>query len=439
MRVLHAIHDFLPRHRAGSELYADALCREQRCRHEVAVLCAEYDPALPHATVVERHHEGLPVFEIVNRWEFGSFVESYGSPAINAALARILDAYRPDVLHVHNLLNLSLDLPALARGRGIATVATLHDFTLACVSGGQRVHLADAHVCVDIEPDRCARCFAASPFRRQMSGAPGPPSLWRRITSRGAGADPRSPGAAEIEARIARARQAAEEIQILVAPAQTLADDLRRFGFPARIRVADYGTPPRPTMGRGRREPGPPRVGFVGTLAWHKGVHVLIDALGRLPAGSCEVLLFGDLATFPDYVASLRQQAISLPVHFRGGFAPEAAAAAYAEIDVLVVPSLWPENSPLVIHEAFQAGLPIVAARTGGIPALLGDGRHGVLYEPSSPAALAEALREVLRNPAQAEALVEKRGSVRTMAEDAAGWDDLYAQALAARGAQVRA
>lgn len=437
MRVLHAIHDFLPRHRAGSELYADALCREQEKRHQVAVLCAEYDATRPHGSVLERQHDGLAVFEIANSWAFGSFSESYASPALNTALTRVLDAYRPDVLHVHNLLNLSLDLPELARARGIATVATLHDFTLVCASGGQRLHLAEEHVCVDIEPARCARCFEASPFRRQMTGPPAPVSLWRRMLGNVPG-DPRSPSASDIEARIARARRAADAIQVLVAPSQALADDLHRFGFPARIQVADYGTSPFRVRARPARAPGPPRVGFVGTLAWHKGAHVLIDAIRHLPAGSCEVLLFGDLATFPEYVAALRQQAVSLPVHFRGGFVPEDAAAAYAEIDVLVVPSLWPENSPLVIHEAFEAGLPIVAARTGGIPALLGEGRHGLLYDPASPHALAAALREV-QDPARARALVEGRTPWRTMAEDAAGWDELYTQALAGRPAEVRA
>jgi glycosyltransferase involved in cell wall biosynthesis len=204
--------------------------------------------------------------------------------------------------------------------------------------------------------------------------------------------------------------------------------------------VADNGTPLLPAVGnRNARRPGIPRVGFVGTLAWHKGAHVLIEALRHLPDGACEAHLFGDLCTFPDYVASLRQQAASLPVYFRGGFEPADAAEVYAEIDVLVVPSLWPENSPLVIHEAFQAAVPIVAARTGGIPALLGEGRHGVLYDAGSPLALAGALRAVLQNLNQAAAAAARHPPVRTIAEDAAGWEGLYAEALAALGQERRA
>ena len=62
---------------------------------------------------------------------------------------QVLDAVQPHVVHVHSLLNLSFDLPAVARARGVPVVATLHDYSLVCPSGGQRVHRADAHLVVD--------------------------------------------------------------------------------------------------------------------------------------------------------------------------------------------------------------------------------------------------------------------------------------------------
>src|SRR5258705_5348061 len=136
MRILHAIHDLLPRHRAGSEIYAGALARESSKRNDVFVLAAEYDPTTAHGTIRWRTYDGLTVIELVNNWEFGQFEETYSSERLNAQLRHVIDATSPDVLHVHNLLNLSFDLPRIARERGIATVATLHDYTLVCASGG---------------------------------------------------------------------------------------------------------------------------------------------------------------------------------------------------------------------------------------------------------------------------------------------------------------
>ena len=169
MRILHAIHDFLPRHRAGSEIYACELARELNKRADVFILAAEYDPTTAHGTIRWRAHDGLTVVELVNNWEFRQFEDTYSSERINAQLRHVLDATNPDVVHVHNLLNLSFDLPRIARERGIATVATLHDYTLVCASGGQRVHVADAHVCTTIDAERCARCFQESVFSRQLA------------------------------------------------------------------------------------------------------------------------------------------------------------------------------------------------------------------------------------------------------------------------------
>ncbi len=124
-----------------------------------------------------------------------------------------------------------------------------------------------------------------------------------------------------------------------------------------------------------------------------------------MPSAACrrssyELKIFGDTNVFPEYVADLRARAAGLPVRFSGAFDLSRAADVYGQIDVLVVPSLWLENSPLVIHEAFMAGVPVVGARIGGIVDLVEEGRNGRLYDPSSPAELAAVLRELIDAPA---------------------------------------
>src|ERR1044071_871658 len=119
VNVLHAIHDFLPRHAAGSEIYAFDLCRELATRHHVKVLAAEHDPERPHGHVTWRVHDGLAVIELFNNWACRSFEDTYRPPLITEQLTQILGAVQPDVVHVHNLLNLSFDLPAAAQALGI--------------------------------------------------------------------------------------------------------------------------------------------------------------------------------------------------------------------------------------------------------------------------------------------------------------------------------
>src|SRR5439155_24501796 len=80
-------------------------------------------------------------------------------------------------------------------------------------------------------------------------------------------------------------------------------------------------------------------------------------------------------------------------------FEHEQTSAVYGQIDVLVVPSLWLENSPLVIHEAFMAGVPVVGARLGGIVYLEADDRNGLLYDWASSPELQPALRCLIETP----------------------------------------
>ncbi len=450
MRILHVIHDFLPRHRAGSELYVLQLAREQQGRHEVAVLCAEHDPARAHGSLASRSHLGLPVLELVNNWAFGSFVETYRSERLNTQLDAVLADVSPDLLHVHNLLNLSLDLPAIARGRGIPTVATLHDYTLVCPSGGQRVHLAEEFVCRAIDPERCGRCFALSPWFAQMAGRPGPILLARRLLAAvarrlpGPLGDERrgpvvAPTADDVERRLAHAAGVFESVELFVAPSRSVADEFRRLGIPSeKLRVSDYGSatfPRRPRLPRTDRL----RLGFVGTPTWHKGLHVLLEATRQLPVESLELKVFGDLSVAPDYVETLRADSRGLPVRFLGGFDSEGMPEVYAGIDVLVVPSLWLENSPLVIHEAFAAGVPVVASRIGGIPELVAHGKSGLLYEAFSVDELAAALRGLIEDPERVEQLASGVPAVKGIGQDALEWDVLYRQVLEKREARATA
>lgn len=419
----------------------------------MTVLCAERDPARPHGEIVWRLQGPLPVAEIVNNGSASTFADTYRSPLLTRRIAQVLDAVQPHLVHLHSLLNLSFDLPAIARSRGIPVVATLHDYSLVCPSGGQRVHRAEEHLCRAIEPERCRRCFRDSTFFVQAAFAraaalTGRPQLLTRagravarraprLMARAADAVSRSGvlpvTTGDIEARLAAARAVFDDVDLFVAPSPSIAAEFRGLGVdPAKIRVSDYGFAP---LARRRRSPrsGPLRIGFVGTLVWHKGVHVLLEAVAALPADAYELKIYGDPRTFSDYTARLQTQSAGLPVAFMGPFDRADIADVYGGLDLLVVPSLWLENSPLVIHEAFLAGIPVVAARIGGIADLIADGRNGLLYDHGSAAALRGALQRLIDSPDLLAALGGGPPPVKRIADDAREWDAVYREALERR------
>ncbi len=415
MRVLLAVHGFPPHATAGVEVYTLRLAKALRgLGHEVLVLSAVHDLADRPGALRRRVHEGVDVAEIVNVHHRGTLEATYDDPDVDAAAAPVLEAFRPDVVHLQHLLNLSIGVARLARDRGTPVVWTLHDYWLSCPRDGQR-RREDGAVCDSVAHDVCARCLADSPYlvpplQRGLSGA---------LRSVGAGRSlhvlhdlmPRASEAAlrlvrsaqppsaglegALDTRRARLLEAVAGMDVLLAPTAFVRERTLEAGVPAsQLRVVTYGvvgeTRPRPAGAR-------TRVGFVGTVAPHKGVHVLIDAVRRLAEVPLSLDIFGSLTVHPAYADGLRSLAAGdARIRFRGPFAEGGQDEALRGLDVLVVPSLWWENSPLVLLEALAAGVPVVASRTGGVPELVDDGCSGRLVPPGDPGALAEALRAVV-------------------------------------------
>lgn len=161
------------------------------------------------------------------------------------------------------------------------------------------------------------------------------------------------------------------------------------------------------------------RIGVVGRIAPEKGQAEFVEAarivLARFPR--CRFLICG-APVFSDssYSVHVRELARDLPIEFLGW--RDDIDAVLAELDLLAVPSASHDATPRVIPEAYSAGLPVVAFRSGGIVELVEDGKTGYLSAPSTAEALAERMCAVL---SEAE---ERR---RTVAEAArAAWESRF-------------
>jgi glycosyltransferase involved in cell wall biosynthesis len=152
---------------------------------------------------------------------------------------------------------------------------------------------------------------------------------------------------------------------------------------------------------------GKPRVLFVGRLAPQKGVRTLVEAAGLLKHPSAQVLLVGD---GPEQLALEREAkriGVGDRLRFEGFVAHERLPAVLAHADLLVLPSLY-EELGTVLLEAMQAGLPVVASKTGGIPDVIEDGVNGMLVAPGDPEALARAIDRLVADRDLARQLSER-------------------------------
>src|SRR5690606_27003378 len=103
---------------------------------EVFVLAREADPALPEYHVRRETRDGIDLAIVNNTFAASrSFEDSYRQPRIRSIAANLLDAVRPDVVHVQHLTGLSSELPLECAARGIPTIFTLHDYWMICHRG----------------------------------------------------------------------------------------------------------------------------------------------------------------------------------------------------------------------------------------------------------------------------------------------------------------
>ncbi|MBI2841640.1 MAG: glycosyltransferase [Acidobacteria bacterium] len=452
LRILQTVHFFLPRHYAGSELYTYYLCKELQKNHDVKLLLAEHNLSVPQYTVVDGEYDGIPYREITNNFHYESFEETYSNPRIDGIFEQLLDELRPDVIHFQHLLNLSTGMIGVARKRGIPTVFTLHDYWLTCPTGGQRFRDGTT-ICADLDLNACSECFQKSDFwasgieRRVFSlaqklGPAAASGIYKGLNAARIHApaiakaavamqDSERPSLVpQLARRLDTIREAAQQVSLFVTPSQFARDLFIDFGIPAeKIVCLPNGHAP---FGTSIHRPSTVfRAGFIGTIARHKGVHVLIEALRHLPSEAFEVRIFGETTIFPDYVQELERAAEGLPVRFMGKVENTAVADAFAELDVLVVPSIWWENSPLTIHEAFMAHLPVVAAAIGGLPELVRPGTNGLLFTPGSAVDLAEKLMTLRDNPDLVHHLRNRVNPVKTIEENACELEQLYRSLMA--------
>jgi glycosyltransferase involved in cell wall biosynthesis len=141
------------------------------------------------------------------------------------------------------------------------------------------------------------------------------------------------------------------------------------------------------------------RIGFIGHIAQHKSIHLLLQAFAALRTETqpIELHIYGGLDASLAYVAQLRQLAgDDRRGAFHGRFENTRVAEILANLNVVVVPSLWYENSPLAIMQAQAAGTPVVTAALGGMAELVCDGVDGLLFQPASAADLARQLQHLI-------------------------------------------
>jgi len=410
MRLVLTSHQFFPDHAGGTEVLTLAVAHEMRRRgHEVEICTASPTAEeLPADARFDRYeHEGVPVHRYRRDIRPAATASDCVDDTYRRWFASFLRKSAPDLVHFFHLGNLSASAIDAAVDAGIPTVMTPTDYWLICPTC--QLRLPDGSNCPG--PDRdglnCIRHAIADTQPAAVTAALGlvPDrvlSLLVRSADAGAFGDrPSARKLGDLSRRPGFLRARMNRLDRVVAPTRLMQTQLVANGLDTgRVVLSRYGIRPVPPVPHVPDPSGRLRIGFIGTLSEHKGAHVLIAAVRGLPPDlPLELRIHGRPDFDPAYHRRLLAIAAGDPrVRWCGTFPNVEIARVFSELDVLVVPSTWYENTPLVIYSAQAAGCPVIATDLGGMSEAVEHGRNGLLFPAGDSALLARHLERVARD-----------------------------------------
>lgn len=396
LRVGLVLHGWPPEELGGTGLYVQALAAALVELGQLPVLLAPGE-ARPEPALEEVALDGIQAWR-VHGPPPATWTEAWRRSEVLPVLRAWLRAARLDVLHLHHLSGLPLGLPRLAREAGLRVVLTLHDYALPCARG----QLLDAHLdpCPGPTPPRCAACLggqlALDPLTRLVGRAMERLPSTREVARELAGRKlPPARARARVAHRDRLVRSALDSAHQVLSPSEDLAARFAGMGLP-RPRVHPLPLL-RPVAPAPEAEAGPLRLLYVSSVIPSKGLHVLLEACEGLPRARFELTVAGPAPPYdghPTYAEDMAARVAELGGSWRGRIPAAEVPGLLAEHDVVVLPSLWPENSPIVVREATAAGLLTVLSEVGGAAELDARAR---LVPPGDAGALRSALLELVQ------------------------------------------
>lgn len=380
--VLFVVHDFVPYNHAGTEIYTFNLALELASQGlTVSVFFPVYEPGLDNPYIDKKIEAGLIRYEL----HVGSFqLMLVRDEQIENAFMEVLNDCCFDAIHFQHVIRLPLSLITLARKFTDKLILTAHDHYLIC----PRVNMikADGSLCHEVNEHECLNCLNVNEQTY---------NTW-----------------------FDNVQTVLKKIDALISPSRYLAEKLNSQ-LNSKFIVNSLGIKSIENSNSTVRE----KIIFLGSIQPLKGVHDLINAYFRSGV-NLSLDIWGESA-LEEYKGQLLELANgNKNISFKGIYNYAMLPDILATARVVVIPS-YRESFCLVVREALSAGVPVIAARTGGIPEIVQHGVNGYLFQPGEIDELVDLIRLFETND-QASALNVSQVHIKTVHEEASELLALY-------------
>jgi glycosyltransferase involved in cell wall biosynthesis len=460
---------FIPESLGGTEFYTYNLSRSLLQRgYEVTVLAAVEEMSSKRYSVTRTKLEGIEVIKIVNSPLFArSFNEHFQDPIIDDLFVKIVQEKKPDLIHFQHVAYLSGNMFEIAYQMGIPSILTLHDYWYICFRS--RLLRPNFGICPGpSEGSHCATCYAdsvpnplaisRSPLLMRLIGHTTMKSLIANvmenvpepIVSQARGLIFKDPeknntgnknAASLIEKHSYRFDFFKKQLQyprFILSPSEYLKRRYEELGFREifTLPLGYFQTNLERENPSSSLNGGKLNIVLIGNIERHKGVLVALkEILSLQKSDSVRINIYGRVKD-PIYFSEIQKFIRQYPdenIKFHGEFRSDRdLKEIFSQNHIMMFPSTWEENAPLVVREALLHDTPVIGSKLGGVPEIINDGENGLLFDPFVEGDLAQRVNHILEKPHILERIINgaKNSKIETMEDHVVKLEAFYHRAL---------
>jgi len=381
VRILIGVHQFFPRHYTGTERYVLNLSKQlQKMGHYVKVLTYAFRDEdnfrkFPKTDLLYKEYsfEGVPVIALqhASHPDDLTFVFDFLDPVIYEGTKKIFETEKFDLFHCAHPLRIASAMKA-ARDCGVKVVFMVTDYFVMCPMG---IMLRSDNTLCD-GPDEGKNCLKY---------------CFTNVTRE------------RMDKRIRDAHALLDCCDCLLSPSLFLIGLFNYVGFipEEKFLLSRHGFDYRTKKKYFSRKPGEViTFGYIGTVQYHKGVHIMVDGFKKVKNRNIQLEIWGGCFHEVEYQKTvLKMAGKDARINFRGSYNFNTIETILETVDVVIVPSIWYENAPLTISTSLAYGIPVITSDIGGMSEAIKDGSNGLTFRVGDSADLAEKITFLAENP----------------------------------------
>ena len=401
MKILLVVHTFLPKYLGGTEVCTYELAKQYtKLGHEVIVFCTDPLSNEDKLRMVTSHYQGIKIYTILKDiTKYKEFSETYYDIKVIKPFKKIVKNFKPDIIHYHHLMHLSTEIVDYAKKNKIPQIVTLHDFFFQCITH-QRI-TTTGNLCKNPSINRCSHCLSdllnAGPiinttfnFKTFISSKRKQEYLttvFKKIYHRINGKMLYNLNSTKYKKMVINRnnifKKTLTEMDLVIFPTKFLSNEFIKWHSSLNNTLLSYDGINTNAFKKFKRKSSKIlRFGYIGSIIPTKGLDMILKAWPKLIKGNYNLKIYGNLETDKKYANTILQLSKKLKnIKFCGTFPPDKISEIYSNIDILLVPSRWFENAPLVVRNALHTKTPVIAVNIGSNPELIKNYKNGLLYE----------------------------------------------------------